>query len=338
MRKITLCMAALAMMYGVVSCTEKSPVELENEDAPAVPFGSFRVASGEGRSCASMEVLAAELKDNPSLARKMQENEDQLKRFAARATASAPYNGTVNIPVVVNVIYNRNKPQENISQAQIDSQIAVLNSDFSATNNDRNLIPSAFSNLVSNMDIRFTLAKVVRKSSTKTQWGTGSAMKKSGQGGISPTTPTQNLNIWVCNIGGGILGFATFPGGNINIDGVVISPQYFGTTGYVSAPFNKGRTATHEVGHWLNLRHIWGDDGTGCTGSDQVADTPNAAGPNYGCPTFPKLSCSNGPTGDLFMNYMDYTDDACMYMFTPGQTQRARALFATDGVRKSFVQ
>ena len=91
---------------------------------------------------------------------------------------------------------------------------------------------------------------------------------------------------------------------------MVILHSGFGTTGTASAPFDLGRTATHEIGHWLNLLHIWGDDGTGCNGSDEVADTPNQGGPNFGIPTFPQLSCNNGPDGDLFMNYMDYTDDA----------------------------
>ncbi|MFN9958897.1 MAG: M43 family zinc metalloprotease, partial [bacterium] len=112
---------------------------------------------------------------------------------------------------------------------------------------------------------------------------------------------------------------------------------YFGTIGTATDPFNKGRTATHEVGHWLNLRHIWGDDGTGCTGSDQVTDTPNAAGSNIGCPTFPRVTCSNGPNGDMFMNYMDYTDDACMFMFSNGQVSRMQALFATGGARASLL-
>jgi Pregnancy-associated plasma protein-A len=113
----------------------------------------------------------------------------------------------------------------------------------------------------------------------------------------------------------------------------VILQSAFGNTGTAAAPFNLGRTATHEIGHWLNLRHIWGDDGTGCTGDDFVADTPNAGGPNYGTPAFPHISCSNGPNGDMFMNYMDYVDDAAMFMFTQGQVDRMQA--ALDGPRSS---
>ena len=93
--------------------------------------------------------------------------------------------------------------------------------------------------------------------------------------------------------------------------------------GTAQAPFNKGRTATHEVGHYLNLRHIWGDT-PDCSGSDMVADTPNCAGPNSGTPTWPVITCNNGPNGDMFMNYMDYTDDAAMFMFTTQQVLRMR--------------
>jgi hypothetical protein len=114
----------------------------------------------------------------------------------------------------------------------------------------------------------------------------------------------------------------------------VILHTGFGTTGTAAAPFNGGRTATHEIGHWLSLRHIWGDDGDGCNGSDFVDDTPNQAGPNYGKPAFPHVTCNNGPDGDMFMDYMDYVDDAAMFMFTAGQT--TRVMTALDNERRSI--
>ncbi len=129
----------------------------------------------------------------------------------------------------------------------------------------------------------------------------------------------------MCQLQSGLLGYAQFPGGAASTDGVVITHTGFGTNGTATAPFALGRSATHEIGHWLNLFHIWGDDGGGCTGSDFVADTPNQADHNFGCPTFPSVTCSNGPNGDMFMNYMDYTDDACMFMFTAGQVTRMDA-------------
>jgi hypothetical protein len=115
--------------------------------------------------------------------------------------------------------------------------------------------------------------------------------------------------------------------GPAKTDGVVILYTAFGTTGAARAPFKLGRTATHEVAHWLNLRHIWGDRND-CGGDDFVSDTPNAQLPNYSSPVFPHLSCKNGPNGDMFMNYMDYVDDAAMVMFTPGQGTRMNATLA----------
>ena len=115
----------------------------------------------------------------------------------------------------------------------------------------------------------------------------------------------------------------------------MILQSAFGTTGTVEAPFDLGRTATHEIGHWLNLRHIWGDDGDGCSGDDYVADTPNAGGANTGKPSFPHVTCDNGPSGDMFMNYMDYVDDDAMFMFTQGQAARMNATLA--GPRKKIA-
>jgi hypothetical protein len=138
----------------------------------------------------------------------------------------------------------------------------------------------------------------------------------------------------VCNLSDGLLGYAQFPGGPSKTDGVVILYTAFGTKGVAAAPFNLGRTATHEIGHWLNLRHIWGDR-TDCTGSDGVSDTPRAQMPNTGRPTFPRISCDNGPNGDMFMNYMDYVDDAAMFMFTSGQATRMNACLA--GSRKELA-
>ena len=164
-------------------------------------------------------------------------------------------------------------------------------------------------------------------------------MKKTAKGGIAATSPTTKLNLWVCTLSGGILGYAQFPGGASATDGVVILNTGFGRTGTAAAPYNLGRTATHEVGHWLNLRHIWGDDGTACTGSDLVSDTPNQAGENYGKPTYPKVdACTKTSPGVMFMDYMDYTDDAAMFMFSTGQKTRILATFATGGPRASFAQ
>ena len=282
------------------------------------------------RGCASHEVHEQQLRENPELAAKMQE----IERFTQNAiTNGRLVNGKIQIPVVVNVLYRT--AAENISLTQIQSQIDVLNKDFNATNSDFNQVPTVFSGVKANVGISFVLDAVYRKSTTKTSWGTRDAMKKSTQGGINPTSPTTKLNLWVCTIGGGILGYAQFPGGSSATDGVVIDSKYLGTTGTATAPFNKGRTATHEVGHWMNLRHIWGD--TTC-GSDLVSDTPTHNTANYGLPAFPHYSTCTGTPIEMTMNYMDYTDDAGMYMFSNGQKSRMLAIFSSGGSRFSFAQ
>ena len=283
------------------------------------------------RNCASYDVLEQQLRENPELARRM--NDIEMFTQAVERNPSAYKllaNGTMQIPVVVNVLYRT--AAQNISQAQIESQIAVLNEDYAGTNADHNLTSAFNSVKAGSTGVTFVLDQVIRKSTTKTSWTTNDAMKKSAQG-ITPTSPTTKLNLWVCNLSGGILGYAQFPGGNAATDGVVIDDNAFGRTGTAAAPFNKGRTATHEVGHWFNLRHIWGDKRCG---NDQVGDTPLHTTSNFGCPPAnSKSNCTGNPVM-MTMNYMDYTDDACMYMFSNGQKTRMQATFAVGGPRASF--
>ena len=298
------------------------------------------------RTCASVEVLQAQLAADPSLAQRMAAINNQAVQFAKTTQATnATAAISVTIPVVVHVVYSTTA--ENISDAQIQSQIDVLNEDFHKLNADAGSVPAAFAGLAADPGIQFVLAKrtptgiattgIERKSSTTTSWGTADKIKKASTGGLDAWDATKYLNLWVGTIGGGILGYAQFPGGAAATDGVVISPVYFGRTGTVTSPYNLGRTASHEVGHWLNLNHIWGDDSGACTGTDNVADTPNQGAENYGKPVFPHVSCSNGPNGDMFMNYMDYVDDNAMFMFSTGQSQRMNALFATGGARVGLL-
>jgi hypothetical protein len=283
------------------------------------------------RACATQEVLEAQMKADPTLAIRMNEieaftNEQIVKGFSGRLV-----NGKIEIPVVVNVLYRTTA--ENISNTQIQSQIDVLNKDFNALNSDFNSVPTLFSGVKANVGITFVLDQVIRKSTTKSSWGTRDAMKKTNQGGIAPTSPTTKLNLWSCTIGGGILGYAQFPGGSSATDGVVIDPKYFGVSGSANAPYNLGRTGTHEVGHWMNLRHIWGD---ATCGSDLVSDTPTHNTANYGVPAYPHYSTCSGTPVEMTMNYMDYTDDAGMYMFSNGQKSRMAAIFVSGGPRAAF--
>jgi hypothetical protein len=251
------------------------------------------------------------------------------RRRSAEARVAKP--ALVTVPVVVNVVYRTD--EQNVLDAQIKSQIAVLNRDFAATNPDRSRIPAPWKGLATDSRLRFKLAKTVRKKTTHGAFATDDSVKKAASG-VPPFEPEGHLNLWVCALSGGVLGYAQFPGGPASTDGVVIDYRAFGTKGTAQAPFNLGRTATHEIGHYFNLRHIWGDT-EDCSGSDFVADTPNAAGPNYGMPDFPVVTCNNGPNGDMFMNYMDYVDDVAMFLFTAQQVVRMRT--ALDQSRPGFL-
>ncbi|MCC2547293.1 GEVED domain-containing protein [Hymenobacter sp. BT175] len=305
---------------------------------------SLQAPNRSARQCATMNSLAAQLAADPAMAQRMNNIEAQTRQFAASPAGADQQRSTavsITIPVVVHVLYNTTA--QNVSDSQIASQIAVLNEDFQKLNSDVSKTPSAFAGSVADVGVAFVLAKrdpngnattgIQRKQVTQTSWGTDDKMKSSSTGGLNAWPAGSYLNLWVCNLSGGVLGYAQFPGGAAATDGVVILTSAFGRYGSAVAPFNLGRTATHEVGHWLNLRHIWGD--ASC-GTDYVSDTPTQQTSNTGCPSFPRRTCGNTTNGDMFMNYMDYTDDACMYMFSNGQSTRMNALFASGGARASL--
>jgi hypothetical protein len=294
------------------------------------------------RQCAAMQEYERLLEESPTFRNGQRRAEEFTSRAITSGEAEKAARTLITIPTVVHVVYK--KPAENISLAQIRSQITALNKDYRATNPDISKVPAPWKGLVANPKIKFQLATkdpdgnrtdgVVRVQTKRNSFGPGDDVKRANRGGSTAWPSDAYLNLWVCTLGGGLLGYAQFPGGPKATDGVVILNTAFGTVGTVQAPFNLGRTATHEVGHWLNLRHIWGDT-LDCSGGDRVPDTPNCEGPNFGKPKFPKVSCSNAPNGDMFVNYMDYTDDAAMFMFTAGQVTRMNACLA--GPRKSFV-
>lgn len=284
------------------------------------------------RNCGTVEYLEQQIKENPERRNTLESIERHTKQWHNNTSRN---NGVITIPVVVHVLYNNNT--QNISTAQIQSQIDVLNEDFRRTNSDANNTWAQ----AADSEIEFCLATVApngaattgitRTSTNVSSFGTNDAMKFTSSGGKDAWPTGDYLNMWVCAIESGLLGYAQFPGGSANTDGVVIGYQFFGTMGTASAPFNLGRTTTHEVGHWLNLYHIWGDGACGV--DDNVADTPASDAANYGC--------SNGHSScgstDMVQNYMDYSDDACMNLFTTGQKNRMRALFSPGGFRASLV-
>jgi hypothetical protein len=320
-------------------------------------LGQFSVQA-QHRSCGTMSNLerleklypgtkAQLAATNEIIKSQQKQNKQNLRTGAALIT----------IPVVVHVVYKTTA--QNISDAQIQSQLASLNEDYNKLNADTANIPAAFKPLLGNAQIQFTLAKrdpngdpttgITRTATTVNRFSDDDAIKYTSQGGHDIWNRDKYLNIWVGNLGNALLGYAQFPGsGPVNADGVVIGYTCFGRTGTAAAPFHKGRTATHEVGHWLGLYHIWGDE-PACAQDDDVADTPLQKDANFDCPTYPLLtgggeSCS-GTTGALFMNYMDYVDDACMNMFTTGQRNRMQsalnvsrpALATSDGLTPVVV-
>ena len=275
------------------------------------------------RTCGTAELHAERMATDAEYNRRHTAYRERLKALQDAGETLAPRTAEplVTIPVVVHVLYRLGA--QNISDAQIQSQIDVLNEDYRRMNADTTSTPVAFQPVATDVNIEFCLASIdpdgnpttgiERREVSTSNIGSSSNYYLTGSGGLNAWNASQYLNIWVCEINGGILGFAQPPGSPATFDGIVIQHRYFGRTGFVSSPFNRGRTATHEVGHWLGLRHIWGDGG--CSVDDGVLDTPVSDAANYSCPTT-HSSCSSL---DMVQNYMDYTDDFCMNIFTAGQ-------------------
>jgi hypothetical protein len=288
------------------------------------------------RKCATMERLERLISQDPSIAVKMQQQETALQNSSSSHLRASSPQSTLVIPVVVHVVYKTTG--ENISDAQIKTQIDVLNKDYNRLNTDSVNTPVAFRPLAGKMNIQFRLALldpndnktsgIVRYKTKTNSFSDNDAVKHftpDSFGGADAWNTKKYLNIWVCNLDGGLLGYAQMPnGGSADEDGVVIHYKNFGTTtGLVNPPYHKGRTATHEVGHWLNLHHTWGDDFGSCSGSDYASDTPNQASETYGKPSYPQFdACTGSGNGIMFMNYMDYSDDDAMNMFSKGQINR----------------
>ena len=246
-------------------------------------------------------------------------------------------NSIITIPIVVHVLFNNSS--QNISDDEIQSQISRLNLDFRGNNADSLETSHPFYPYFADTKIKFCLASKnpfggVTTGITRTYTnieafsysaGNIERLKQSQNGGIDNWDPKHYLNIWVCNLGDGIYGFSSFPNQlatQPNNDGVVINYRYFGN----DVNINKGRTLVHEVGHWLGLRHLWGDE---FCGDDNIGDTPPQENENTGCPSFPNKpnnNCMSDEKGEMYMNYMDYTNDACMRLFTPGQKSTMRQI------------
>ena len=293
------------------------------------------------RSCTTQEYLEQQKTLHPSYNKSIAAVEEFITQQPTRtATARTASKFIIRIPVVVHIIYNT--ASQNLTDAQVASQLEALNRDYRRNNFDTVNTPDRFKSLGADIEIEFALAKadpfgrptsgIVRKYTNVTEWTMDDKIKFASHGGDNAWDSKSYLNIWVGNVRQ-LLGYASVPGGPAEKDGVVINTSAFGTVN-VQAPFNMGRTAVHEVGHWLGLKHIWGD--TYC-GDDLVEDTPKQGNYTTGCPTTFRSSCNNGATGDMYMNYMDFTNDACINLFTEGQKARMRSLFNDGGPRVSLL-
>jgi hypothetical protein len=298
------------------------------------------------RTCGAMQVYQQQLESEPAFraAQVALEHAFQDRLRAAAVARTGPYRVTVVVHLV------QSPGARKVTDAQVKNQITVLNRDYRAKNPDRSKAPAPWKGFVADAMVEFQLATkdpqgkpttgITRKATQAARFvADADSVKSAATGGADPWPTSRYLNLWVCDSlvdsrGRSLLGYAQFPGGPAATDGVVIWAGSFGTKGTVTAPFNLGRTATHEIGHFFNLRHIWGD-APNCAGNDFVDDTPPQEDANYNKPVFPHVSCNNGPNGDMFMNYMDYVDDDTMFMFTPGQVARMHTTL--DGPRNGLV-
>jgi hypothetical protein len=292
------------------------------------------------KNCTSHPYQQQRLKDNISLSDNISRIETFIRQQSGAGTAERIEEVTIKIPVVVHNLYHY--PTEKISLEQVMSQIAALNQCFRRRNADTVRTPAYFRPLAADCNIEFYLAiadpnrksttGILRKYTPIKEWEADDKMKYSSEMGDDAWDPNSYLNIWVCNLNR-VAGYASVPGDAPANDGIVIGLGAFGTMNTLPG-YEMGKTAVHEIAHWLGLKHLWGDQ---YCGDDGITDTPKQAGYNIECPGVINVTCGNGPYGDMYMNYMDLTNDACMNLFTQGQKAKMRVLFAPGGLRNRLL-
>ena len=295
--------------------------------------------------CTSSDYLDMQIAANPTEAQNIADAERFLQKkntttiFLDNARTSSQ-DAVIRIPVVVHVVYKN--AADNISDEQVRSQIDALNRDFRRKNSDTINTPERFRAIAADVQIEFYLATadpkgrptsgIVRKKTDILNFHNNDKIKFSAQGGSDAWDSKSYLNIWVGRLISGA-GYSSVPGSDPARDGIVINTSAFGTIN-IGGNYNMGRTAAHETGHWLGLKHIWGD--AQC-GDDGIIDTPQQSWYTQNCPGGFRSSCENGALGDMYMNYMDYTADACTNLFTLGQKAKMRTAFASGGPRESLL-
>jgi hypothetical protein len=268
-----------------------------------------------------------------------------------------PEDEIIHIPVVIHILYS--KEEFNITDDKVRTQLAVLNEDYRKKNADNSKTPAEFAPLAADAGIEFVLADKdpdgkptngITRTSTQVDGWSGNnpsgtipvetlKLFFTAKGGSDAWPTDRYLNIWVAEMSDrrgemGLAGYSSYPGADHRIDGVVIDPRAFGTLAPLSPGHSLGRTATHEIGHWFNLLHIFGNF-DGCGATDFVDDTPGTSTRYFGHPTYPQFSCGQS---NMFMNFMDYVDDEAMYLFTKGQRERMRKVFLTGGGRDKLYR
>ena len=298
------------------------------------------------RRCATNIVTQQLQKRIAGMAQQQQKVKRQAQVYQEQKKRARLQQPVIVVPVVFHVVYRTSR--ENISTEQILSQLEILNTDYRRQNADSVQTLPQFKNIAADTRIQFCLATrdplgrttngITRKSTTTTDFDLDDAVKFSDFSGEDAWNSERYLNIWVCNLSGETLGYSQYPGGPSETDGVVLDYTTVGRppVNPFASNYNLGRTGTHEIGHWLGLLHIWGEDDASCTDSDDIADTPNQEDATNGCPTGTVTSCNNNlQGGDMYQNYLDYTDDACMNLFTQGQAEYMQSILST--VRQNIL-
>lgn len=316
----------------LVSCNSN---ETENIIPQNTNVEETNTTAGKEAFCGSDILRQKHLAEDPSAMQRMLQIENQTANYIElKKMGKVLADGSVEIPVIFNVLYT--KAANNVSDARINSQIDVLNKAFASNHADISKIPTEFQPVnAGDTKIKFRLAGINRKSTKTSRWAPDDKMKRAATGGMDSTDPTKYLNIWVVDYmpyqSGYVLGYATFPeDAGLWNDGVVMMDDYVGAGG-PDPTHNQGRVTVHEVGHYLNLRHIWGD--ANC-GNDFVDDTPQQITKHSGVPTYPKYeTCGGVSRSVMFMNYMDYSDETTLFMFTQQQNNRMQATISASGPR-----
>ncbi len=293
--------------------------------------------------CGTMPLLEAAFKKDPLLKARFEKQELELQQLIAERNNNPALRpeASLTVPVVFHIVL----PNPSVvTDAQVQAQLDTLNKDYAGLNGDSVKIPSYFKSLFGHAGIQFCLARrtpdnkpttgIVRYTTTQSSFSTNDGVKHASTGGADAWNTSNYLNVWLCPLSGGLLGYSTFPNsGSASLQGVVI--EYRSLPGGAYTTYNQGKTMTHEIGHYFNLYHVWGDDNGACTGTDYVGDTPNQADATYGAHTGVLTdACSTTSPGIMYQNYMDYSDDGSMEMFTLQQV--TRMLAAASAYRSSL--